>query len=128
MVAGGVSRRQPMIRRSIALFVLCAQASAAAHLLLAQHTVSGSGVVVDEQKACTQGHHGGAGVGHGHAVEQKDVECAAAALARSFGQARMPVPVIVPVASEVLPVAVETGRQGTSLDILSVAPKCSPPV
>lgn len=115
------------MRPPLALLLLLAHASAAAHLVLASHAIADSGAVVEAQPECAEGGHSASGIAHGHELLREEVECDAVALLKSPAQ--------VQAASHVLSVGVagvaaELASSAASppLAVLSVAPKSSPPV
>ena len=115
------------MRRSLAIALLCCQVSAAAHLALVSHVTVDSGAVVDAKPLCSQGSHGSSGVAHGHQLQREETECEVVALVRTaaWSASATLVPVHVPAVVE--PLAPHTASP-VARDVLSVAPKASPPV
>ncbi|MBK7860895.1 MAG: hypothetical protein IPJ65_20280 [Archangiaceae bacterium] len=117
-----------MLRRSLAVVLLLAQASAALHLVLAAHATGDSGAVVEAQPLCSQEGHGSAGIAHGHAALGVDTECEAVALARTAACATVAPSAAVAVDRSLPLVAERSAPAFAPLEVLSVAPKASPPV
>ncbi len=115
------------MRRPLALLLLLAHASAAAHLVLASHAVADGGAVVEAQPECAEGGHGSAGIAHGHQLLREEVECDAVALLRAPARLRAAAPVAV-AAVTFVDVELAAAEASPPLSVLSVAPKSSPPV
>jgi len=116
------------MRRVLALLLLLAHGSAAAHLALAAHAVGDGGAVVEAQPECTEvSGHGSDGIAHGHELLREELECDAVALLRAPAKVTA-APLALHVAAA--PVALELAHAEASppLAVLSVAPKSSPPV
>ena len=115
------------MRRTLALLLLLAHASAAAHLALAAHTVADDGAIVEAQPECAEPDHGSAGIAHGHELKRGEQECDAVALlrapARTVSGSAAPQPVQQPAAA-----SFAATDASPPLAVLSVAPKSSPPV
>lgn len=116
-----------MLRRSLALVLLCAHAAAAVHLALGAHTVSDSGAVVEAQPECVQP-HGSDGIAHGHELSAHETECEAVALLRTAARTRLVVLPAPVVHADPPQVVVGAKHASPPLPVLSVAPKSSPPV
>jgi hypothetical protein len=115
------------MRRPLALLLLFAHASAAAHLAIAAHTIGDGGAVVEARPECAEGGHGSAGIAHGHELQRDDQECGAVALLRAPAQT----PGQSAISAEALHFAAEqltAAAASPPLEVLSVAPKSSPPV
>lgn len=117
-----------MLRRSLAVVLLCAHAAAAVHLALGAHAVADSGAVVEAQPECaeTTG-HGSSGIAHGHELSGEETECEAVALLRTVARTQAHV-VQVEATTLAAPSAVCESHASPPLAVLSVAPKSSPPV
>ncbi len=110
------------MRRLAALLILSAQALAAGHLALEAHVLAASGAFVEEAPRCPRP-HGGAGISHGHARAAD--ACAAAAVFATVGCASPPTD--PGQAAAAAPASMRPARGEVPLEILSVAPKGSPP-
>jgi hypothetical protein len=112
------------LRRCWALLLLVAHAAAAAHLVLEEHALSG-GELVEAGPQCALPRHGAVGIIHGHRAPEPDA-CAAVALFTSAASR--------PGAAFALAAAARQGPRPAALpagepplDVLSLAPKASPP-
>ena len=112
-----------MMRRGLALLLLAAHVTAAAHLMLEAHAASEQGGVVEAQPSCPRP-HGAPGVSHGH-VRAGGEACPAAALLGAGGLS--PRHVTVDSARAPRLAAVDAARGESPLEVLDVAPKGSPP-
>jgi hypothetical protein len=115
------------MRRPLALLLLLAHASAAAHLAFASHAIADSGAVVEAQPQCTEGGHDSDGIAHGHELLREELECDAVALLRAPAKAHA-VTVSLPAATTAVVVERRGHEASPPLAVLSVAPKSSPPV
>lgn len=117
------------MRRALAIVLLCAHAAAAVHLALASHVTSAdSGAIVEAEPKC-DAQHGGAGIEHGHQLAAHDEQCEAVLFVRSLFSAQAVAAVVPVVPAPRYPRAqVQRAAQAAPLEVLSVAPKSSPPV
>lgn len=121
-------RSSVLLRRSLAVVLLCAHAAAAVHLALGAHAVADSGAVVEAQPECAQETgHGSTGIAHGHQLSRDETECEAVALLRAVARTHATV-LQVAAAAPTTPSAVGESHASPPLAVLSVAPKSSPPV
>src|SRR5262245_8945848 len=116
-----------MLRRSLAVALLCVHAVAAVHLAFAEHVTGDAGAVVDAAPVCPQPGHGSAGIAHGHDLQRHGTECQAAAWLRAVARAQASLAVVA-VAAVVAPDTVAPADARPPVGVLSVAPKSSPPV
>ena len=117
-----------LLRRSLAVVLLCAHAAAAVHLTLGAHAVADSGAVVEAQPECAQDTgHGSSGIAHGHELSAEENECVAVALLRAVARTHATV-LQVAATPFAMPSAVGEAHASVPLSVLSVAPKSSPPV
>jgi hypothetical protein len=114
------------MRRSLAIALLCVQASVAAHLALASHITADTGAVVDAKPQCPQP-HSGQGIAHGHELKGDDAECEAVALLHTAARACSAFVAAGPVELAAPGAGLGSARERPPLEPLSVAPKASPP-
>lgn len=111
-----------MMRRVLALLLLGAHALAALHLALAEHARGAAGQAVEAQACHAPEHHDG--VTHGHRGEhERDCEVLAWIRAGLASPAAPAAVATLPQRSERL----EARPASPPLEVLSVAPKGSPP-
>lgn len=115
-----------MMRRPLALLLLLAQALALLHLVVAAHTLGDSGMAVEAPPECSRPRHAGSGVEHGHPAASADTECLALACLRS-GVRPPPVATAPAGAACNAVVALSSPAAHWAIELLSVAPKGSPP-
>ena len=115
------------MRRPLALLLLLAHASAAAHLAFASHAIADSGAIVEAQPECAEGGHDSDGIAHGHELLREELECDAVALLRAPAKAHAAI-VVLPAAPAVAAVELCEHEASPPLAVLEVAPKSSPPV